>query len=24
MQNPAFNADRGPIDIYALRFHSEF
>jgi high affinity Mn2+ porin len=24
MQNPAFNADRGPIDIYALRFHAEF
>lgn len=24
MQNPAFNADRGPIDVYALRFHSEF
>ncbi|MCX7192255.1 MAG: carbohydrate porin [Proteobacteria bacterium] len=24
MQNPAFNADRGPINIYALRFHAEF
>jgi hypothetical protein len=23
MQNPAFNAARGPIDIYALRFHAE-
>lgn len=23
MQNPAFNADRGPIDIFALRFHAE-
>lgn len=24
MQNPAFNADRGPINIFALRFHTEF
>jgi hypothetical protein len=23
MQNPAYNADRGPINIYALRFHAE-
>jgi hypothetical protein len=22
--NPAYNADRGPIDIYAARFHAEF
>ncbi len=24
VQNPAFNADRGPIDVYAARFHAEF
>ncbi len=24
LQNPAFNADRGPIDVFAVRFHSEF
>ncbi|WP_283743420.1 carbohydrate porin [Sideroxydans sp. CL21] len=24
IQNPAYNADRGPIDVYALRFHAEF
>lgn len=24
MQNPAFNADRGPINVYALRFHAEY
>lgn len=24
IQNPAYNADRGPIDVYALRFHVEF
>jgi high affinity Mn2+ porin len=24
LQNPAFNADRGPINVYAVRFHSEF
>lgn len=23
LQNPAFNADRGPIDVFALRFHAE-
>lgn len=23
MQNPAYNADRGPINVYALRFHAE-
>ena len=23
IQNPAYNADRGPIDVYALRFHLE-
>jgi high affinity Mn2+ porin len=23
IQNPAFNADRGPIDVYAIRFHTE-
>lgn len=23
MNNPAFNADRGPINIFALRFHTE-
>ena len=22
--NPGYNADRGPVSIYALRFHSEF
>jgi hypothetical protein len=24
IQNPAYNADRGPIDVYAARFHAEF
>jgi carbohydrate-selective porin OprB len=24
IQNPAYNADRGPINVVALRFHSEF
>lgn len=24
IQNPAYNADRGPIDVYAIRFHAEF
>ena len=24
IQNPAYNADRGPINVYALRFHAEF
>jgi hypothetical protein len=24
IQNPAFNADRGPMNVYALRFHAEF
>jgi carbohydrate-selective porin OprB len=24
VQNPAYNADRGPINVYAARFHSEF
>ena len=23
IQNPAYNADRGPIDVYAARFHAE-
>lgn len=23
LQNPAYNADRGPINVYALRFHAE-
>jgi high affinity Mn2+ porin len=23
IQNPAYNADRGPIDVYAVRFHME-
>ena len=23
IQNPAYNADRGPINVYALRFHTE-
>ncbi len=23
IQNPAYNADRGPIDVYAIRFHAE-
>ena len=23
VQNPAYNADRGPIDVYAVRFHVE-
>jgi len=23
IRNPAFNADRGPIDVYAVRFHAE-
>jgi high affinity Mn2+ porin len=23
MQNPAFNADRGPVNVYAFRFHAE-
>lgn len=24
IQNPAYNADRGPVTIFALRFHAEF
>jgi len=24
IQNPAFNADRGPANVYAFRFHAEF
>ena len=24
IQNPAYNADRGPINVYAARFHAEF
>lgn len=24
IQNPAYNADRGPLNIYALRLHAEF
>lgn len=24
IQNPAYNADRGPVNMYALRFHAEF
>lgn len=24
IHNPAFNADRGPINVYAARFHAEF
>ena len=24
IQNPAYNADRGPMKVYALRFHAEF
>jgi carbohydrate-selective porin OprB len=24
IQNPAYNADRGPINVFALRFHAEF
>ena len=24
IQNPAYNADRGPIHVYAARFHAEF
>ena len=24
LQNPAYNADRGPINVYALRFHTEY
>ncbi|WP_310643323.1 carbohydrate porin [Limnohabitans sp.] len=24
IQNPAYNADRGPIQVYAARFHAEF
>jgi high affinity Mn2+ porin len=24
IQNPAYNADRGPINVYAFRFHAEF
>lgn len=24
MKNPAFNASRGPVDIYAVRLHAEF
>lgn len=24
IQNPAYNADRGPINVYAVRFHAEF
>jgi high affinity Mn2+ porin len=24
IQNPAYNADRGPVNVYALRFHAEF
>jgi carbohydrate-selective porin OprB len=23
IQNPAYNADRGPIDVYAIRLHAE-
>ena len=23
IQNPAYNADRGPINVFALRFHAE-
>jgi high affinity Mn2+ porin len=23
VQNPAYNADRGPINVYAVRFHVE-
>ena len=22
--NPAFNADRGPVDVFGARFHAEF
>ena len=22
--NPAYNQDRGPVNIYTLRFHAEF
>jgi hypothetical protein len=22
--NPAYNADRGPVTLYGLRFHAEF
>jgi high affinity Mn2+ porin len=24
IQNPAFNADRGPLNVYAVRAHAEF
>jgi high affinity Mn2+ porin len=24
IQNPAYNADRGPVNVYAARFHAEF
>jgi carbohydrate-selective porin OprB len=24
IQNPAYNADRGPMNVYAFRFHAEF
>jgi hypothetical protein len=24
IRNPAFNADRGPVDVYALRLHAEY
>ena len=24
IQNPAYNADRGPVNVYALRLHTEF
>jgi high affinity Mn2+ porin len=24
IQNPAYNADRGPVDVYAVRLHAEF
>ncbi|MCX7173542.1 MAG: carbohydrate porin [Proteobacteria bacterium] len=24
IQNPAYNADRGPMNVYAMRFHAEF
>jgi high affinity Mn2+ porin len=24
IQNPAYNADRGPVNVYALRLHAEF
>ena len=24
IQNPAYNADRGPVNVYAVRFHAEF